>query len=81
MIELLKLALERPLHAVIVALAIAVSINVTGVVSVKQAVAVLQNETKDNQKLETLVNEMNLTLTRVDAKVDNIKETIDREQP
>lgn len=76
MIELLKLAISKPLHAVVVALCVVVLSTHLGLFQVKEAVAVLQTKNEEHERVNKLVFRMNETLIRIDTNVDSIKEQL-----
>lgn len=76
MIDLFKLAISKPLHAVVVALSVVVISTHLGLFQVKEAVAVLQTQNVETQRVNELVFRMNETLIRIDTNVGTIKEQL-----
>ena len=73
MVELLKLAMAKPLNAVVVVLCLAVTGLGTGAVTTRVALAVIVEKQKVNEAYQVKVIEMSETLIRIDQNVIDMK--------
>lgn len=73
MVELLKLAMAKPLNAVVVILCLAVTTLGAGAVTTRVALAVIVEKQKVNEAYQVKVIEMSETLIRIDQNVIDMK--------
>lgn len=73
MVDLFKLAVEKPVSAIIVALCVVVVSNVSGLADVKQAVAVIEEQQIGDNAIQVKVSKMNDMLIRMDANLEIVK--------
>ena len=76
MLELFKLAIQKPVNAVIASLCIVVTVQYTELLDVRIAVAEIRVEQETDKNGNDLVFKMNETLIRVDENVGIIKENL-----
>lgn len=75
MLDLFKMAIKKPLNAIIAALCTVVLVQSMGLFEVKVAIARIQVEQITDKAMNRQVIKMNDTLIRVDENVKSIKET------
>ena len=69
MIDLFEMAIAKPLHCIVVCLCLVVGSTSAGLYKVREAVAVIQVEQREDTLTRAKVLEMNDVLIRVDTNV------------
>lgn len=73
MLELFKMAIQKPLNAIVVTLCTVVITLHVELFEVKEAVAVIQSEQLIDKQINAKVLSMSDTLTRIDVNVETLK--------
>ena len=79
MVELFRLAMAKPVNAVIVILCLAVVTLGTGMVSLQVAMAVIEEKQTVNETYQVKFGKMNDTLIRIDQNLIDVKASINKE--
>ena len=74
MVELIKLAIAKPLHGIVAVLCLSVSALATGLFSVSQAQAVMESQQVVNEQYQERQLEMFETVIRIDENVKQLKQ-------
>lgn len=73
MLELFKMAIQKPLNAIVVALCTVVITMQMEMFEVREAIAVMQTEQIVDKQINDKVLSMSDTLTRIDVNVETLK--------
>ncbi len=74
MLDLFKLAISKPLHAIVAALCVVTITIHLGLFEVRKAVAVIQSREEEDRVVHKLVYRMHETLIRIDENVKVLKQ-------
>lgn len=76
MLDLLKLAIQKPLHALVITLCLVAGANSTRIVAVEKAQAVIQTEQVTDTMMNAKQLEMLEAIIRIDENVKLLKEQL-----